>query len=124
MIGSTESSIDILLGNEESEIVDNEDIIARNIKKYATDIETTDKEDSKRKLYLERNDSSCTYDENETVEVETEVPKRQIFLFQLSISVLFACLTLFFCSTEYIMIHILLIKEVRSKKPMKIEIED
>ena len=29
MIGSTESSIDILLGNEESEIVDNEDIIAR-----------------------------------------------------------------------------------------------
>ena len=48
MIGSTESSIDILLGNEESEIVDNEDIIARNIKKYATDMETIDKQDSKR----------------------------------------------------------------------------
>ena len=76
MTGSTELSIDISLGNEELEVADNEDIIARNTKKYAADIETTDKEDSKRKLYLEQNNSSYTYDENETVEVGTEVPKR------------------------------------------------
>ena len=76
MTGSTELSIDISLGNEELEVADNEDIIARNIKKYTIDMETIDKEDSERKLHLDQTDSSCTYNKSEKVEVGTEVSKR------------------------------------------------